>query len=218
MLNKDKENLDNILLEALTNRIEMKITALNSSFNTKLIGIDLDKYLVLKLNSIDNNLKEKLNNCKSSVEFIYNDSVLGFHSDIIVTTSVPDELIFLDYPKSIKNCERRSEPRSECFLPAQFEIGDIFIEGPIIDISTNGCCCKLINGTKFDKDKLNKMTIYLRRSEDEKAISVTGNVKSIRYVGNEINIGVVFDEINEKTKDLMKNILPNLSTEKNNNS
>lgn len=215
MPNKEKTNLDNILFEALTNKIEMKIAVLNSSFKATLIGIDLDKYLIFKLNSIDNNLKEQLNNNRISVEFFKDKSVLGFNSDIIAITSVPDTLIFLDYPTSIANCERRSQPRSECFLPAQFEIGDIFVEGPIIDISNKGCCFKLMNGNKIDQDKLNKITIYLRYGVDGNAISVTGNIKSIRYSGNEINIGVLFDEIDEETKGLMENIFPNLSTDNN---
>ena len=73
------------------------------------------------------------------IRYVHKGTVFGFKSRIIHFITTPVKLIFIDYPKKIKNQNFRSHKRIYCHLPASATIADNTVEGPVTGLSKEGC-------------------------------------------------------------------------------
>lgn len=211
MRKNTKVDLDKSLSARLGNNLNVEIEGLGISLNPLLIGLAWGEYIVLKLVQIDNKTKEQLKNNKIIVTYPHKGAFMKFHSNLISLISDPKDVAFIEYPRVIENYDRRTHQRIECFLPARFAIDNNLIDGPVINISNKGCCCKVKDGKFENKITSDKVTIFLKCRENDDTLSFLGEVTSIRCIKNETTIGVIFDKMDSNLQDVMHNLIPELS-------
>ena len=198
-----------IFIELGTN-LQLDIEGTNISLTSEMIGMEVGKYLIIKVYKMNNDQREELRNNTITVKYLHKNSILGFKSNIISIISEPENIIFLEYPKSIENFSVRTHERGPCFLPIQLEIEYNVVEGAIIDINTAGCCCVIKHFKVLDEQALDKVTIHLQNNKSEREYSLTGNVRSIRQKKDELNIGIMFTKIDTNTQKAIQAIVPRL--------
>ncbi len=190
--------------------LQLDIEGTNISLTSEMIGMEVGRYLIIKVYQMNNGQREELRNNTITAKYLHKNSILGFKSNIISIISEPENIIFLEYPKSIKNFNVRTHKRVPCFLPIQLEIEYNVVEGAIIDINTAGCCCVVKHFKILDEQALDKVTIHLQNSKLEREYSLLGNIRSIRQKKDEINIGIMFTKIDSNTQEAIQSIVPTL--------
>jgi c-di-GMP-binding flagellar brake protein YcgR len=112
-----------------------------SRINFRLVGCLETQYLILKVPRNAENYA--MINFKPGIQVIaryhFNGQIFGFRSRLLVYTTVPDKLIFIEYPESYDEHSVRSKPRISCLLPATLLAAEKRFSGTIIDISASGC-------------------------------------------------------------------------------
>lgn len=194
----------------LGTHLQLDIEGTNISLTSEMIGMEVGKYLIIKVYQMNNDQREELRNNTITAKYLHKNSVLGFKSNIISIISEPENIIFLKYPKNIKNFNVRTNERAPCFLPIQLEIEYNVVEGAIIDINTSGCCCLIKHFKILNEQALEKVTIHLQNSKLEREYSLLGNVRSIRKKKDELNIGIMFIKIDSNTQKAIQAIVPTL--------
>ncbi|MFQ5964021.1 MAG: flagellar brake domain-containing protein [Candidatus Scalinduaceae bacterium] len=190
-----------------TLRIQIKESKVR--FASELIGIEDGKYLIIKTPPIysalnASSLINKRNNI--FVRYIHKGSVFGFQSHIIDVIINPAKLIFIEYPKIVKDYNLRENIRIDCFLPANMIIAENMIEGSITDISRKGCqfvveTSKLENDIKSAEIN-NEICLNFQLPGVEKELAVTAKHRIICKDNDKVNIGIEF--INMDTEAQMK--------------
>ncbi len=128
------------LLVELGMEVVLEIAGTNR-FKFRLIGCLEDKYLILKIPP-NAELNAQIN-LKPGVQVVarYHSEgqVFAFRSRILVFSSVPDKLLFIEYPTRYFGQTVRKNPRILCLLPATLSYQKKPLPGTIIDISESGC-------------------------------------------------------------------------------
>ena len=145
MENDVTTDLGKRLFIELGTHLQIEIKGIQLSLKSELIGMEVGKFLIVKMHQIDKTITGQLEKSEIIVTYLRKDAILGFQSSVISIISIPGDLVFIEYPESIENHNMRAHQRVECFLPAKFDIGHNIVEGAIIDISNEGCCCKIKN-------------------------------------------------------------------------
>jgi hypothetical protein len=171
------------------------------------IGIDLGRYLLVKFPSKLNTADYKdvlLTGNGVIVRFI----VEGAHGECVAFTTtiqhvltVPERLIFLNYPTRIENRQLRTHQREKTHLPAQIaqnksgkQLSNNSINGYIVDISQHGCqfAFKAINS----QNGVKKCPVYIAITlvGYDTPLIVSAHVKNFRIENGYILVGILFDE------------------------
>ncbi|MGR3319701.1 MAG: PilZ domain-containing protein [Candidatus Anammoxibacter sp.] len=210
MKNTVTNDLGKRLFIELGTHLQLEIKGIQLSLKAELIGMEVGKFLIVKMHQLDKTTTEQLEENVIIVTYLQKDAILGFQSSVISIITTPGDLVFIKYPESIENYNMRAHQRFECFLPAKFDIGHNIVEGAIINISNKGCCCKIKNLEIINEKKLDKITIFFQSSEMKSPLSVLGEVRSIRHLKDESDIGVIFDKMDSNTQIIMQNLIPDL--------
>lgn len=104
---------------------------------------------------IDSVSKELLGGNKVQIKYLCHGRILEFETKLIEVVHDPVQLLLLEYPKNIRECDLRSQKRINCFISAQMEVEAELnkgaITGVIKDISKSGCRI-LIQSSKDAED------------------------------------------------------------------
>ena len=190
--------------------LQLELKGLQLSIKSELIGMEVGKFLIVKMLKMDGVKIEQMENSDVLVMYLQKGSILGFHSSVISIVSCPEDMAFIKYPQVIENYNVRSFKRVDCFLPAKFEINHNIVDGAIVDISDNGCCCKVENFTIINEDVIDNIVIYFQSGESKNSLMVKGRVGSIRHMKNEINIGVTFQKLDNEARVVISDLIPDL--------
>ena len=60
------------------------------------------------------------------------------------------------------------------------------------------------------KKQLEKITIFFKSSEMKSPLSVLGEVTSIRHLKDESDIGIIFDKMDNNTRIIIQDLVPDL--------
>ena len=172
------------------------------------IGIDLGKYILLKFPS-------KLNPSDYKDLLIIGGNVVvryiveGQHGECVAfsTTiehvlSIPERLIFLNYPERIENRQLRSYQREKVYLPAQIshkvidgKVSGTCIDGYIVDISSSGC--QFSFKAQAGQSGVKKLPIYISITlvGYDKPLLINAHVKNNRIEHGSILVGIMFEDV-----------------------
>lgn len=176
------------------------------------IGIDLGRYLLVKFPSkLNANDYKDVLIADTSVVVRYilegqHGECIAFSTTIQHILSIPERLIFLNYPKRIENRQLRTNQREKTHLPAQIsqhkegnELTGNCIAGYIVDISARGCqfSFKAESGHKGVK----KCPIHLSIAivGRKTPLMISAHVKNNRLEHGHILVGIMFDESSLQT-------------------
>lgn len=172
-----------------------------------LTGVNKGYYLIIKLRQSDLDEQALTKSSVFTVRYTYRGSTFYFTSRFLYKSDQPVELYFIDYPINVEKYSVRSYPRIPCLLPAVLKVGDISIDGSIIDISKNGC--------KFasDKDVASNMknplpgesiNVIFKLPGFNDDIKVIGVVKNYTGVEGKSALGILFGVMDKNDGNLLE--------------
>jgi len=191
--------------------LQVETEGIGAPLRSELIGMEVGKYLIIKVNPLNDEKEELLSKNELLIKYFHKNAILGFHSVSLSIISKPEHLLFISYPKAIRNYNIRSSKRIDCFLPVKLEIGFNLVEGTIVDINNTGCCCNVKNLQLMGKQSDEEVIIYLYNSETNDEFPLNGRVKSVRNQKEDANLGIMFDPMDSNTQALLMRIIPALS-------
>lgn len=182
------------------------------------IGIDLGNYILLKfppkLNPADYKDMLILGNIVVVRYIIEGEhgECIAFSTTIEHILSVPERLIFLNYPASIENRQLRTYQREKIYLPAQISHklteGNILgsgINGYIVDISSHGCQFSFKAETGHSGVKKLPIYIAITLVGHDEPLLVNAHVKNNRIENGSILVGIMFDDTSLHAISLLLN-------------
>ena len=195
--------------------LKLQIHGTDARLTSELVGVEEDKYLIIKMPPIPSvGTVSSLSGlfCKGNtvvVRYMHNGTLFGFKSRVYHVIIDPVKLIFLEYPKKIEDYNLRSHRRVDCYLPASVGIAGNTIEGAITDISREGCHFTM------EKSKVKRLILQIDKGVDVsfqlpgvgKKLTIAAKQKTIKKDKNNINIGVEFINMDNKTEERLYDFL-----------
>ncbi len=177
--------------------------------SSELIGMQVGKYLIVQI--ADHNLETNplLPGELLGVKYILSDDVFCFESRIIRTLQDPDDLLFLEYPKTVESCNIRAQKRVDCFLPVRMRVGESWLKGVIVNINKNGCLCMVDNSPSPQSFGTTPVTLQLPYGQFEN-LSIKGEIKNSRQEGGHTRFGILFNNLGNYSKKVMTTLVPAL--------
>lgn len=122
----------------------LEIQEVTGKFKSKLIGMDIGRYLVLATpqGQLPPGAKVGLDTFLK-VRYVHRGSVFGFGSYVKGIISRPVRMLIIAYPKQVAEQSLRKAERFDCHIPCQAVIDSLQSEGTIVDISMAGCRCMI---------------------------------------------------------------------------
>jgi c-di-GMP-binding flagellar brake protein YcgR len=195
--------------------LEIQIGGKESRLTSELIGIEEDKYLIIKMPTVQSmaGLSSALHKGnRIIIRYMHMGTIFGFKSHIIHFITSPTKLIFIQYPERIETHELRANKRLNCYLPANVKIMDNTIEGTVTDISKGGCYL-VIEKAKVASSLIlqvgDEIGISFQLPGVENKLTVAGKQKNIKKDEDSVGIGIQFDNMNI---EMQKRIYDFLST------
>jgi hypothetical protein len=150
-------------------------------------GIEFLKDDLLKRNNVD-------------IKYRYHGQIFVFQTKLIEVVSEPIQLILLEYPIHVRNCDLRAQKRANCFISAIIEVepekNNEEIIGVIKDISKAGC--RLLVRTSKSAENIFQMNDQITLKCHFPGITgeqdAIGKVRDIRIKGEETSIGIHFSD------------------------
>ena len=203
----------------LSTTLRIHVDGSKARLASELIGIEEGKYLIIKMPPIYSVADDSSLICKGntvSVRYMHKGSIFGFQSNIIDVIYNPAKLIFLEYPKIVKDYDLRVFTRIDCLLPAKVIISDRTIDGSITNISREGCqfvtkTSKIENNTGLMETN-NEISLSFQLPGVEKELSVTAKHQTISKDKNNVIIGAKFVGIDGEIKEKIYNFLSVVET------
>ncbi len=195
--------------------LKLQIHGTDARLTSELVGVEEDKYLIIKMPPIPSvGTVSSLSGlfCKGNtvvVRYMHNGTLFGFKSRVYHVIIDPVKLIFLEYPKKIEDYNLRSHRRVDCYLPASVGVAGNTIEGAITDISREGCHFTM------EKSKVKRLILQIDKGVDVsfqlpgvgKKLTIAAKQKTIKKDKNNINIGVEFINMDNKTEERLYDFL-----------
>lgn len=175
---------------------------------SSLIGMENNRYLIVKLSSKDFDAgftPEAVKQSPMIIRYLFRGSVYGFKTSVLHTISEPSRLVFVTYPQKIEEFNVRNNPRYQCILPAEIEYNGEAVEMVIVDISQKGCRCvvrthSVKNREQFysfiDIDREIGINVQFPGVEDK--LRLASRVRNINKDNDRVIFGVLFEETEEE--------------------
>lgn len=171
------------------------------------IGLDHGRYLLVKFPSKLNPADYKdvlLQGNGVIVRYIVeaeHGECVAFSTTIQNILTVPERLIFLNYPSKIENRQLRNHQREKTHLPAQIsqkmmnnKLTGTCIGGYIVDISARGCQFSFKQEGGPNGVKKCPIHIAITLMGYDEPLLVAAHVKNHRIENGQILVGIMFDD------------------------
>lgn len=187
----------------------IELAALKLRIKSAVIGMDKGRYLIVRISDQDligSFRSELVKESPMTLKFLHNNIIYGFSTEIIAVVSAPAKLFFVAYPEKIDTAVQQQKTRFECVLPATSMLGNDIIDMVIVDLSREGCLCRIkVAGPKgeylyrfLQVDK--KVDIIVQFPGSDTKYDLTGRVRNISKDPDRIMLGVMFEGIPDGTK------------------
>ena len=170
------------------------------------IGLDIGRYLLVKFPS-------KLNTADYQDVLLQGNGVIvryivegtrgecvAFSTTIEHIITVPEKLLFLNYPTKIENRQLRTHQREKTHLPAQIsqklvngKLAGTLLGGYIVDISPRGCQFSFKQEGSNSAVKKCPVHIAITLMGYDEPLIVDAHVKNHRVENGQILVGIMFD-------------------------
>lgn len=143
--------------------------------------------------------------------FLLEGTVMGFSASIIRTVQIPFPLLFVTYPSRLETLDLRRHRRVPCCIPASTRLGELPIQGMIVDLSLTGCQFSAIFKDEAAPpiaidDELGLRCDLFGSGENARLPAV---VKRVSLSEKRLEIGLKFHEIAQETREAIDDYLQN---------
>lgn len=181
---------------------QLTIPGLAQRMSGGLIGIDHQKYLIIKPPAISTMdavnmramINKKLMKKEIDIKYMHDGIIYVFSSSLMTIIIKPALLLFFSYPKEINQIELRDSKRKPCILPVTFVSDSKTMEGTIINISESGCRSIIEDKIPANvKLKLGKeIGFYIFLPKMPSSVLVNGIIRYISSDQSKVEIGIEF--------------------------
>jgi len=175
----------------LGNEALIQVEGASSRMRAVLMGMELAKYVVFRIRG----LTKCGEGMRADVRYARAGSIYGFRSDVIAFIQHPFPLLFLSYPKIVEMIEHRKEPRVDCSIGAEIQIGDALFTGEIVDLSATGCrfCLVLPDTETANSIRVNdEVTLHTDFSGALGREQLRGRIQNTRFDQERGLLGILF--------------------------
>ena len=173
-----------------------------------LIGLKINNYIIITIPDGLTRIRAKLfKENKIIIRYLYKGQIIAFASEIIDYITMPDHLIFINYPNKLTQKNIRETKRVECLIPAKTVLGGIEFNLVVTDISIKGCGLKVdVSGKPENIDikknqKLKIRSIYLSGKGE---VEFSGIVKNHKHREDKLFVGLQFKDLNQDVQNYIK--------------
>jgi len=190
-------------------QLQMEIEGVEYRFKSTLVGMEPDKYLIIKTPMAPPSISIQVKLFRGSqivVRYLDRGTVFGFQTKLIEAISTPVRLLFIECPRVIEHYDLRSHERIDCFLPAKIRSRDKDKQGTILDISEKGCrfLIKALKGEKLPSLRTDEqISLRCQFPGIEGEYVVSGKVKNIRRDEQEMALGIEFQETDPQVQNII---------------
>ncbi|MFH2093610.1 MAG: flagellar brake domain-containing protein [Pseudomonadota bacterium] len=180
-----------------------------NSLSGKLVGMKVGKYLIVDISKAQSGTTGLLEQDPVRVKYVNLEDIFNFSSMVLNILDQPDHLLFLQYPDRVESCNIRSHRRVECFLPIHVKTCDFHAPAIVTNISPEGCLCTIDRSQSWKN--INGLQIDLIVSYGElEALTIPGDIRSTQMQGEQIKLGIKFNEIDAFAQSVLTTIVPAL--------
>ena len=183
----------------------------NAAINGSFIGMNVGEYLIMKPSAEEID-PQTLDEVPLTLKYRQNAEILGFECKLIAHIESPEPLLFIEYPKAITNYNIRRNYRIDCFLPVEIEFGHALVEAKVVNISREGCMCRMHHIHLPDLSAIKQVTMIFESDQLNTPIEISGLVRSIKLDEQLVVLGIEFIHQNLAFEVALQTLVPNLST------
>lgn len=193
---------------ALDTPLQLQISGHTRRHKSTLIGKDHDHFLIVKAPATESR-EQFREETEIVIRYVYEGSIYGFKSQIILAIEEPIDVLFIKFPKEIEDYNLRSHKRFECHLPSRIQVRTrhqgrkLIFRGITNDLSKGGCRV-LISQTELEwvnepvKIQSN-VELFLVLPGHQEELGFGGIVRNISQDQEGLALGIQFAELNPKS-------------------
>lgn len=189
--------------------LQIRISGVDFNYNSTLIGMEIDKYLIIKAPAALTGLaKQKLfRGSKILIRYLYKGSAFGFQSELMEDLYTPLKLLFVGYPEIIERHNLRSGERIDCVLPITIKTHNDERNGIILDINKLGCRC-VAKKEEDDKELSSididgRITLICQFPQISGRHEISGIVRNIRRDRKQMTLGIIFNDVKPEIEEII---------------
>jgi c-di-GMP-binding flagellar brake protein YcgR len=192
----------------LNTMLQLQITGYSKRVKSVLTGKENDRYLLVKTPP-ELPLEALRRGTRVVVRYVYEGSIYGFESNIILPIGSPINALFIKFPEEVEDHNLRTHKRFECHLPTRLKIKkskdgrELIFRGISIDISKGGCKTIVSQAELEWVDepvKLNsEIELFVAVPGVQEKLKFSGFVRNIAQDQNDLALGIQFSELIPRT-------------------
>jgi len=131
------------------------------------------------------------------IRYLYKGTVFGFSTMVKGSSTDPEQLLFLSWPRTVQEQSIRSSRRVEMYIPCELDLDGEIYKATITDFSIHGCKCALIRQESMalpDPGESPGLLLSLATRENDDFRSIPGKVRQVRTDKTNIELGIAFDD------------------------
>jgi hypothetical protein len=197
----------------LGNPLLIKSEGLEAPVKSALIGLESHKYLIIQIPSVSEFRDRLGENQKLKISYVTLGMTYEFDATVLGYTLKPFKLLFLSYPESVQEADKRRESRVNCHIPATANINQTPLNGVITDINNHGCRFIVRIPTKIQPYQVRILTdvnLSFALHGIEGSEQLQGVVRNTTIDRFRIALGIEFEKIGVEVSDKLRDYLENL--------
>jgi c-di-GMP-binding flagellar brake protein YcgR len=191
-------------------QLQVELMGREGHFKSILVGMEPDKYLLIKLPMMPGILNKLYEGNRVTVRYMYSGSVYGFHSIVLHYVTKPSSLLFVAYPKTIEVLQLRNSKRVDCLFPGKAKIQEKEYTGTIEDISTGGCRFSIPTSDESTVPKMEigeSIQLSFQLIGCPQPQTVSGIVRGLSLDLTKVVVGIQFDAVSKETVDSIEALI-----------
>jgi len=190
---------------AVGTALQLQIEGFKSRFNTTLIGLVRDEFLIVDAPQLDMFVGEPKHftaGAQVTVRCVSAGSVWGFKSQLTRVISTPTQLLVVKAPSEIENCSIREQKRINCMLPCRITVDSSTKSGVLDDLSEGGCrfSVRTSEDDPFSPEPGSELKLECQFPGMEGDQVLSGCIRHVDTDVNRCNLGIQFSDIDENIK------------------
>ena len=174
------------------------------------LGMRVGSYLIARPGAEDF-LLEHIRDKQLTLKYYQNGEVLGFTCRLVGHVDTPEPLCFFEYPRAITNFNIRRQHRYDCFVPGSLSIAHAVIGCAIVNISREGCMCRVSDFRLSDTSDPGPVALSLEDEQTGAVVEVTGLIRSWKQSEQSADLGIQFTGRNLAFDVALHAMVPRLS-------
>jgi|GEM_PF-794643 len=193
-------------------RVKLEFPHLDSRFESTMVGMLQDHYLILTNPQPLADMAEKISlEQRVIIKYVHKGRVWMFKAQLLKTVEAPYQLLFFEYPVVLHYHELRESKRSAIFIPCTFHMAEEpELYGTLIDLSTIGALCRIRHKADQPLPQIDISGDIMLRclmpgiKEEQK---LTGTIRNLVIDTTETRIGIEFADLQPHLADTIGNYL-----------